>query len=177
MHHLIPILNNFSNILYLSMKKAILIFLLGTISICGIYAQKTYNEFVRDLNGDFEPWVKERVQTARKGIKEKIIMPLVVRSTGWGCRCPEHYIGVGTKVKEGPYIFPVTKLKIPKINESGYSLVVKGYFNGKLKHLDLRQSEDEPEEWDYYIPEFVITEWEINKKGDEVEAPRVVVAY
>lgn len=46
-------------------------------------------------------WMKERISMAKKGQREMVEFPLVVRPT-WRCRCPVHYMGVNTSTAEGP---------------------------------------------------------------------------
>lgn len=138
-----------------------------------VYSQITYNTFADSLQGDFKGWVEQRVENAKNGIKEKIEMPLVVRTLAWGCRCPDNYIGVGVNTQEGPWIFPITKKPLPKPDQKGYSLIVTGYFTGEMKNIDLRQNSEEPDEWNYTIPVFQITGWVKNTKGYDTPAPTV----
>ena len=120
-------------------------------------------------------WLALEMEYAASKAPVKVEMPLVVRSTGWGCRCPEHYIGVGTTVQEGPFLSLENVPKnFPISDATGHSLIVTGYFTGKYKTLDLRAKEDEPEEWNYKLPVFVIESWKANTLGDDVPAPHVV---
>jgi len=119
----------------------------------------------------------QRVENAKKGIKEKVKMPMVVRSMGWGCECPAHYIGVSAGTNDGPWISAVTPKKFPTMDESGHSLVVVGYFTGKVIEQDMRNADGEPEEWLYKTPEFQVLSWEENKKDYEVDVPKVIGNY
>lgn len=112
-----------------------------------------------------QKWVDLRVENAKAGKKENVKMVMAVRTLAWGCRCPDYYMGVSPNNQEGPFIFPVTQYDFPTSDTIGYSIIVEGYFSGKIIDLDLRESEDEPEEWFYHIPEFIITKWKNNKKG------------
>lgn len=38
-------------------------------------------------------WVSQRVARARAGHRDTVRLPLVFPSEGWGCICPDHYIG------------------------------------------------------------------------------------
>lgn len=119
-------------------------------------------------------WLETRVANAAEGNREVVEMPFVVRSLAWGCLCPDHYIGVGTGVQEGPFIHPKVPKKFPKSNENGHSLIVRGYFTGEYVEEDFRNENGEPAEWLYIIPEFVVTEWEVNKLEYEVPFPCIL---
>lgn len=121
---------------------------------------------------EFEPspdslqkWVNLRVENAKSGKKETVKMVMAVRTLAWGCRCPDHYVGISPNNQEGPFISPIIPDNFPVSDTIGYSLIVEGYFTGNIIDLDLRTSEDEPEEWFYHIPEFKVTKWKMNKKG------------
>ena len=119
-------------------------------------------------------WLEKRIQNAQNDKNEIIKMPFVVRTLGWGCRCPEHYIGVSTNTHEGPWIAPVAPDNFPKPDTIGYSLIVTGYFTGKIIELDLRNHNGEPDEWLYKIPEFKISDWELNTAGYGVHPPKKI---
>ncbi len=139
-----------------------------------IQAQITYQQFADSLHGDYDDWVALRVENALNGVVEKIEMPLVVRTRAWGCRCPDNYIGVGVNVLEGPWIFPISEKKLPQPDETGYSLIVVGYFTGTWKELDLRKNDKEPAEWLYKVAEFKIISWKTNTKGEDAPAPNII---
>lgn len=154
-------------------KNHILFFLIVIIHFGNNYSQNTYQSFADSLQGDFKEWINLRVENAKRGMIEKIEMPLVVRTRAWGCICPDNYLGVGVNTQEGPWIYPISKKPLPIPDDKGYSLIVIGYFTGEMKNLDLRQSLDDPDEWNYIIPVFKITKWAKNKKGYDVSAPKI----
>lgn len=156
------------------MKKYLILICISFAFKLSVSGQITYQQFADSLQGDFETWVTERVENAKKGIVEKIEMPMVVRTRAWGCRCPDNYMGVGVNTKEGPWIFPVSTKKLPTPDENGHSLVVVGHFTGKIIDLDLREGEEEPDEWFYHLPEFKITSWKKNTRDYEVDAPKII---
>jgi len=121
--------------------------------------------FGQSDSDSLQKWVDLRVENAKLGKNEKVKMVMAVRTLGWGCRCPDHFIGISPNTQEGPFISPVLPNNLPLSDTIGYSLIVEGYFTGKIIDLDLRSSEDEPEEWFYHLPEFTITKWKMNKKG------------
>ncbi len=126
-----------------------------------VISQKDYTPSPDSLS----KWITARYELAVLGKPEKVEKLMVVRSTGWGCRCPEQYIGVSTSTQEGPFIHIISPETFPVSDSIGYSLVVKGFFTGKNIQLDLRMNEDEPDEWVYNLPEFRIIKWKYNKKG------------
>ncbi|HLP13432.1 MAG TPA: hypothetical protein VK177_15955 [Flavobacteriales bacterium] len=130
-----------------------------------------------DMGDSVKTWLNERVENAKKGKKEKVQMPFVVRSTGWGCLCPIHYIGVSAGTNDGPWVMPIEPKKFPQNDSLGHSLIVTGYFTGKIVEQDMRNEDGEPEEWLYKIPEFKILSWKENKQDYEVEAPKVIGTY
>ena len=149
----------------------IVLFLFVIISHKSASAQtKTYME----MGDTVKTWLNERVENAKKGIKEKVEMPFVVRTTGWGCMCPDSYIGVSSMMNDGPWVLPIKPKKFPTVDSIGYSLVVQGFFTGKIVEQDLRGENGEPEEWLYKMPEFKITAWRKNKLEYEVPAPFVM---
>ena len=153
------------------MKKTLLLFVLTFILKAPLIAQtNTYENSGKST----QAWMDIRVRHAKKGMKEKVEMPFVVRSTGWGCICPDYYIGISPLVAEGPWVFPLTPDNFPVSDSVGHSLIVKGYFTGKNRELDLRTNKDDPAEWLFKMPEFKIISWKENKQGYEAPPPRVV---
>lgn len=151
------------------MNKFIILFLVVTfIAVIDSHSQVLTYEGTPD---SLQQWVDQRVVNAENGIKETVKIPLAVRSLSWGCICPDHYIGYSPDVQEGPWIFPTGKKKLPKSDQFGHSLTVTGYFTGKMITKDLRRSKEEPEEWIYTMPEFIVTEWNINTDESETLPP------
>lgn len=152
-------------------KFAILILLANFLNDTSLIAQtKTYI----DMGDTVNTWLAQRVENAKNGIKEKVEMPFVVRSTGWGCLCPDSYIGVSPSVGDGPWVWPIKPKKFPTVDSVGYSLIVQGYFTGKIVEQDLRNEDGEPAEWLYKMPEFKITAWRKNKLEYDVPAPFIL---
>lgn len=146
------------------------IFLLAKIGLAQINVT-TYEQMPPE---EVEPWVNKRMENIKKGLKETVEMPLAVRSLGWGCQCPMHYIGVGTTVKEGPWIAPVFPDDFTGAGDEGLAIVVTGYFSGQWITEDLRNANGEPAEWLYKMPEFIVTSWKFNDLDYQVAAPRIM---
>lgn len=137
-------------------------------SVTSTKAQTTFDQFGDSL----QSWVDQRVHKARKNRTETVIMPLAVRSTGWGCMCPDYYIGVSPGTQEGPFLNIVCDDPTFPLSDSlGYSLIVHGYFDGTIVIQDYRDETGEPEGWLYKTPQFVVTSWEMNTLDYTVSAP------
>ena len=102
-------------------------------------------------------------------------MPFVVRSLGWGCMCPDYYIGVSPNTQEGPWISVIAPDDFPVSDTKGYSLIVTGVFTGDSVEEDFRNEDGEPEEWLYKMPEFKIHNWKENRMDYDVPAPKVIL--
>lgn len=155
------------------MKKTIIFFLL-LLGFNITKAQIPVLTYERMEAGYVDKWLEERLANIKKNLRETVEMPMVVRSTGWGCRCPMHYIGVGTTVQEGPWIAPVYPDDFMEIPEEGMSFIVTGYFTGKWITEDLRGGDPDHTEWLYKKPEFIITSWKLNDLDYSANAPRVL---
>jgi len=127
-----------------------------------------------DAADTLDNWIEQRITSAQLGIKEKVEMPFVVRTLGWGCMCPDYFIGVSPNVQEGPWISPIVPRKFPVSDTVGYSLIVTGHFTGKWVEIDLRNGEEEPDEWLYTVPEFKIRRWKANEVDYSVFPPRII---
>ena len=148
--------------------KFLFFFLLLSISFHSLNAQDI------DYMEDPHAWVDARIENAKKGKRELIESPFAVRSIAWGCRCPDYYLAESTNVAEGPWVQPVHPEKLPKKDEEGHSLMVKGYFTGKIIKIDLRYENKEPKEWLYKVPEFKIISWHYNKEDWQGLIPKIV---
>jgi hypothetical protein len=145
--------------------------------VCGTRARsQNYYEWMLSTDTTSTHWVQQRVKNALNASPEVVSFPMVVRSLGWGCRCPEYYMGVSPNVAEGPWIaaFKSKGKPLPQMSEFGSSLIVKGYFTGVYKEIDLRNEDGEPEEWLYIVPEFKVLSYKINKMPDDGPAPAIV---
>lgn len=76
-------------------------------------------------------WIRERQTNAPYGKKEIIRVPLVRRSLGWGCDCPEFYIGRMITGNILDQWLTVTYAKGIKPLQNGDVVTAEGYFTGK----------------------------------------------
>jgi hypothetical protein len=134
------------------------------------WGQATYFDFADSV----QSWVDARVRNAAAGNAESVEMPLVVRSTGWGCRCPDTYIGASASTQEGPWVWVEARAGFPKVDRKGHPLHVQGRFTGEMHTQDLRNPDGEPEEWEYTMPVFKVTRWRKNPAYEDTPAPRVI---
>jgi len=122
-------------------------------------------------NADNSPevarWMMERARRARTGRPERVSFPLVRKSAGWGCICPEYYIGLSTGTTGGSaWVEPrfTRPLARPRRN---MIVLAEGYFTGRRLTRDLRDGSGEPEEWIYKVWEFRVTRVRLLPEGHE----------
>ena len=101
--------------------------------------------------------MEERTRRARLGRPERVRFPFVRLSDGWGCICPEYYVGLST-ANAGPQLwieprFARTTLRFPK----NTIVLAEGYFTGRRPRRDLRSRPEEPKELIYTHWEFRVT--------------------
>jgi hypothetical protein len=149
--------------------KLSIIFTLLVLNFC--FRMNAQTKTYMDMADSVKIWMEIRVENAAKGMKEMVEMPFVVRSTGWGCLCPDSYIGVSPTTGDGPWVSPISLENFPTVDSVGHALIVQGYFTGKYIEQDLRNEEGEPEEYLYKMPEFKIISWRKNELDYEVPAP------
>lgn len=170
----------FSMIIFKRMVKRIAVIFFFFLLACNVYRNekketekpsgyeqiKTFGDIdSKEKTNLLYEWVK-----ARKEDKRLVQLPLVVRSGGWGCDCPETYIGVHTNYNEGfPWLKIITKADFPKMNEKGHSLIAKGNFTGNIL-----EEKSNPDEETYTLYEFEVISWEENTKGEDVNKPMIV---
>lgn len=102
-------------------------------------------------------WVKQRVRLAKQGKPELVRIPIAFASMGWGCRCPDRYIGTTSNSAEGPWLsLSGASVGLPyKYSERlGTVAVAEGHFTGRRVKQDLREGKDDPQEWLYHPFEF-----------------------
>lgn len=148
----------------------LLLLALGLQAMCLTALSQTYTDFADSV----QAWVDARVEAAKAGKPERVEMPVAVRCLGWGCVCPDVYLGESPGVQEGPWIWVVSKRRFPKVDRLGHSLIVTGRFTGEMHSQDLRNEDGEPEEWLYTLPVFRVERWRENKVIGEAAAPRVL---
>ena len=119
-------------------------------------------------------WMDLRINNANNNTQETVEMPFAVRSLGWGCLCPDHYIGISPHSQEGPWIGAITPDEFPASNRNGHSLIVTGKFTGNWVEEDFRDENGEPEEWLYKMPEFKIISWKENELDYNSPPPKVI---
>jgi hypothetical protein len=79
-------------------------------------------------------WVKARIKSAKDGKREIVRVPIASQSAGWGCICPQHYLGYDPNVgaSEDGWIKPVAGpgVTLPGNTREGWVMVAEGYFTG-----------------------------------------------
>jgi hypothetical protein len=112
-------------------------------------------------------WMAERARLARKGRPERVRFPLVRKSAGWGCICPEYYVGLSTGTTGGStWVEPRFTRPLARPSRN-VILIAEGYFTGRRLTRDLRDGAGEPEEWVYKLWEFRVTRVRLLPLGHE----------
>jgi microsomal dipeptidase-like Zn-dependent dipeptidase len=96
--------------------------------------------------------LQEQWQEARVADGLPVRLPVALRSTGWGCPCPDVYVGTGPNIfTTGPWLNLTWAegLTPPVAPPEGLVIVAEGRFTGKTTSLDLNSSGGE------IIPDFV----------------------
>lgn len=102
-------------------------------------------------------WIAARAAAARKGAPDLVRIPIAFRSQGWGCKCPDAYLGTDTNSHSGGGWLKVGAAKgltLPSVGRQGLVVVAEGTFTGKQVKEDLRDGKDGPKEWIYQLWEF-----------------------
>lgn len=103
-------------------------------------------------------WIQARLAAARSGRRERVRIPLVFRSAGWGCSCPAAFLGASADSHNGgdTWLSPAFARGVtaPEVSEDGLVLVVEGRFTGARVEEDLRSGPDDPPEYVYTLSVF-----------------------
>lgn len=108
-----------------------------------------------DDGSGLSSWIQARLAAARSGRHERVRVPVVYRSNGWGCSCPSSFLGDDPDAHNGgdtwlslSYADGATP---PEPNEEGRVVIVEGHFTGARVREDLREGSDDPEEYVYSL--------------------------
>lgn len=85
-------------------------------------------------------WLRRRIANAKKGVRETVELPLARASAGWGCTCPDFYVGTdpNSSGDDDGWLEPTaaSAKHLPRATRGGYVEVVDGYFTGKTTTSD-----------------------------------------
>ena len=119
-------------------------------------------------------WLAERLRNAREGRPEIVRLPVALRSRGWGCPCPDAYIGVDPNGN----IFSLGWLRLDvrgdaggglKESETGAVVVAEGWFTGAVSQEDLRSDPSEPEDFVYALDHLVVARTRPLRDGESAK--------
>lgn len=83
-------------------------------------------------------WVDQRVRAARRGEADLVELPLAVASLGWGCSCPDTYLGTSPDTEGAAWLDVVTApgVTLPQAGTRGAVMMVRGYFTGGFSRFE-----------------------------------------
>jgi hypothetical protein len=101
-----------------------------------------------------DAWVQARVKAAKKGEREIVRVPIVQRSQGWGCRCPDNFPGSSPNSYGGKSWLTLTTgpgVTLPAPTRNGWVQVAEGYFTGTTDKEDYSKECNGCKEWIYTL--------------------------
>jgi hypothetical protein len=101
-------------------------------------------------------WIEERMAQTRAGHPDRVRIPLVRQSTGWGCVCPPHYVGVDPNTEQGPWL-DVTFAKGVRALRPAEVVLAEGTFGGEKKHVRYPNGPPPSGSWEYDLVPFAVT--------------------
>lgn len=110
-----------------------------------------------DNTPEVSSWMAERARRARNGRPERVSFPLVRKSLGWGCICPDYYIGLSSATTGGSTWVEPRFTRLLSRPSRNMVVIAEGYFTGRRLTRDMRNSSGEPDEWIYKVWEFRVT--------------------
>jgi hypothetical protein len=118
-------------------------------------------------------WVKQRARRSKQGKPELVRIPITQRSMGWGCVCPEMFVGASPDVGTGPWL-AVTWAEgasPPPAGRLGWVVLAEGYFTGEVEIEDHRAECDGCEEWLYKLQGFHALRFRQLRRDETEEGP------
>jgi hypothetical protein len=117
-----------------------------------------------------QPWHAARIAEAGQGTRAIVRIPLVHRSIGWGCVCPNWYVGEGTDTNgAGAWIkpsFSKAAAGLPgKVGDDGIQVVAEGYYTGKTETSAWKS--DGVVRDTYKMAGFHVLRWRMQREGED----------
>jgi hypothetical protein len=106
-----------------------------------------------------DAWVQARVKAAKKGEREIVRIPIVQRTQGWGCRCPENFLGTSVGSYGGKSwlaLAPGAGVTLPPAKREGWVQIAEGYFTGATEKLDYSKECGGCKDWIYTLYKFQV---------------------
>lgn len=96
---------------------------------------------------DVDPWHAAQVANAKTGKRAIVRIPLVRRSVGWGCVCPNWYVGDNPVSYGGEaWIQPTFAPAVADLGDEpgrlGFVAMVEGYYTGKTEKFVWRSGKE-----------------------------------
>jgi hypothetical protein len=106
-----------------------------------------------------DAWVQARVKAAKKGEREIVRIPIVQRSQGWGCQCPDNFLGTNVGSYGGKSWLALATgpgVTLPAANRLGWVQIAEGYFTGATEKLDYSKDCGGCKDWIYTLYKFQV---------------------
>src|SRR5262249_33818198 len=117
-------------------------------------------------------WVRARMEAAKQGKREVVRIPLVHKSNGWGCVCPDFYIGNITTTGQGPWLDVAFDKGVKKLGV-GKVAMAEGTFGGAMKHVGYPNGPSPAGKWEYDLIPFKATKLMPLEEGGDATLTRV----
>jgi len=117
-----------------------------------------------------EVWQSARLTLAAAGTPERVRIPVTFRSQGWGCPCPDVFVGTSTNIfTTGPWLSLTYAegLAPPEPPREGLVVVAEGHFTGKRSTLDLQPTGEQIPDYVYALQGFEVSAWRTWREGGQ----------
>ncbi|MFT5681642.1 MAG: microsomal dipeptidase-like Zn-dependent dipeptidase [Myxococcota bacterium] len=121
-----------------------------------------------------EAWVDAQVSSTAQ-----VRLPITLRSMGWGCACPDAFVGTSPNMfTTGPWLnlTYAADLTPPESPTEGLIIVAEGHFTNAITLLDLQPEGEVIPEWVYPLQGFEVTAWRDWQPGGEDDWLEVIGA-
>jgi hypothetical protein len=119
-------------------------------------------------------WIDARVEAAKAGHRERLRLPLVRRSEGWGCVCPPHYLGVSVdSARDNTVWLDVTFAKGVRPLGVAEAVIAEGTFGARLKHVAYPNGPPPTGHWEYDLVPFTVIRTSPFREVDDVVLERL----
>jgi hypothetical protein len=117
-------------------------------------------------------WVSARMAAAKQGKREIVRIPIVHKSDGWGCVCPDYYLGTDPMVGQGPWLDVTFGTGTKKLGV-GEAAMAEGTFARATKHVSYPNGPSLAGRWEYDLIPFKATKLTRVDPGSDATLTRI----